>query len=523
MKSFINTLKGKLLLGGIGVVVIAAVIVTVIVATSDKSYRSIKVNGLTGTTVITDESNVSENAYKGMNLKSGYKVEVSKDSNMTLLFDSDKYMFADEGTVFRVEASGNSEKGNTKTRIILEEGSVLCRIDKKLGESETYEVETPNSVMSVRGTIFKMTIYKNEKGENYARVDVLEGAVKVDLYNENGEKTGEEGLIEAGQAATVHSNPEISEFVIGESDIDYDDFSEAMATFVVETVDNGREICIGNDLFKHYTGLENHPETKTVVKEPTCKEEGAQDVYCSTCDMIVRTEPIETLEHTPGEWIPKAEGTCKEKATEVLICTQCGGEIEVRELELGDHSFGDWKVTTAATCNKEGVESRTCEVCGETKTRSIQKADHTYGDWNITVAATCSTEGSQSRTCSVCKNTETQSVNASGHSYGAWNETTEATCEGEGVQTHTCSKCGKSETQAIAALGHIHNHTSTFPHRNEGNEGTVEVGGTCNICIYMSCERCGAERIDHITGTAVSVYGEYVTQSTCNICGATAN
>ena len=28
-------------------------------------------------------------------------------------------------------------------------------------------------------------IYKDENGENYARVDVLEGAVKVDLYNEN--------------------------------------------------------------------------------------------------------------------------------------------------------------------------------------------------------------------------------------------------------------------------------------------------------------------------------------------------
>ena len=110
---FLNSFKGKIILGvslGAGAIVAGAVVFTLIMAPKD--YRSIKVNGLTGTTVITDESNVSENAYKGMNLESGDKVMVETDSNMTLLFDADKYMFADAGTKFTVEASGNSKKNN---------------------------------------------------------------------------------------------------------------------------------------------------------------------------------------------------------------------------------------------------------------------------------------------------------------------------------------------------------------------------------------------------------------------------
>ena len=183
MKGFLATLKGKIIAAVAGILVVAGVVVTVVVVTSPKDYRTIKIEELNGQTIILNESNSSQEAYKGMNLKSGDVVTVQEDANMTLLLDMDKYMFADAGTKFTVEASGNSEKSNTKTRIVLEEGSVLCRLDSKLGDEESFEVETPNSVMSVRGTIFRMTIYKDENGDNYAKVDVLEGSVKVDLYN----------------------------------------------------------------------------------------------------------------------------------------------------------------------------------------------------------------------------------------------------------------------------------------------------------------------------------------------------
>lgn len=546
MKGFLATLKGKLILVSTSFVILAAVVI-IIMSMQPESYRSIKVDMLDGQTVIVDKDNVSKDAYKGMHLESGDSVLVQKDSNMTLLLDMDKYVFADEGTKFWVEATGNSEKANTKTKIHLEEGSVLCRLDSKLGDDEAYEVETPNSVMSVRGTIFRMSIYQDENGENYTRIDVLEGAVKVDLHTEDGKKNGEEGTIEAGQSGLVHSNPEISEFVVGESDISYDDYSESMSQFIVNTIDTGRELCIGRDLFTHYTNLGSHPEEATVIKESTCSEEGQREIYCSTCDMVVRTEPIEKISHTEGEWELQFEGTCKEKGMEALICVVCGEIVETREVDYdGDHEFGEWTLDKSATCKEEGSEVRTCTVCGEKEIRNVEKTDHSFGNWTVTVKATCEGEGKETRTCSVCGEEEEKTISAKGHSYGAWNDTiaatctesgtqvrtcdgcgktetrnisakghvfggwtivTEATCEDEGTQTRTCSVCGESEMGVIAALGHdFPVHTASESHKYNG-PSDYSVGAPLEVFSYRYCTRCNVEEIYLEKGTILKSFG----------------
>lgn len=479
MKTFLSTLKGKIIAGVVSVLLITGVVVTVVAVTSPKDYRTIKISELNGQTIISNESNSMQDAYKGMNLKSGDVVTVQEDANMTLLLDMDKYMFADAGTKFKVEASGNSEKSNTKTRIVLEEGSVLCRLDSKLGDEESFEVETPNSVMSVRGTIFKMSIYKDENGDTYARVDVLEGSVKVDLYNENGEKTGEEGLIEAGQAATVHSNTELSEFVIGDSNISYDDFSGPMASFVIETVDEGREICIGEDLFKHYTGLETHPEEGTVIKEPTCSEEGEKEIYCATCDAVVRIEPIETIEHTPGEWAVETEATCVER----LRCTECNEIIEEREIDFDMHDLEQETVETQEGCDVHIVVQDVCQACGMTQEVSARDVKrHTYGDWEVTTASTCEAAGARQRTCSVCGDVETEEVAATGHSYSVTSSVT-ATCTTSGSSTSTCSNCGNQTTTSVAATGHsvVYTHEN-FALGDQYYTFTTTYQSKCSVC-----------------------------------------
>ena len=559
MKVFLSTLKGKIIAGiSGGAVLIAGIVGALMITSGPEDYRTIKIQELNGSTTIASNDVSVQEAYKGMNLESGDVVTVQKDGNMTLLLDMDKYMFADEGTKFKVEASGNSDKGNTKTRIVLEEGSVLCRLDTKLGDDETFEVETPNSVMSVRGTIFKMTIYKDENGENYARVDVLEGAVKVDLYNENGEKTGEEGLIEAGKAATVHSNSEISEFVIGDSDISYEDFSEEMATFVVNVVDDGREICIGSDLFKHYTGLENHPETKTVVKEATCAEEGAQDVYCDVCKMVVRTEPIEKLEHTPGEWVIDEDAPCVErihctvcdeiieekeadiekhdlerKTTETAngcnvhvvvqdICKNCNMIKEVSARDEEKHTYGDWKTVKEASCTEAGERQKVCSVCNNTVNESIDLTGHSYSDWKTITAANCTASGSQERTCSGCGDKQSQSIAATGHTYGSWAAVVAASCEEGGIESRACKVCGSQQTQEVAALGHDVYHDPSIMHLVENYSGGVAVGGKVQIFAYFSCSRCNQEVIPHMTGTVTknNDASQATPNFTCDICRA---
>ncbi len=489
MKDFLSSHKGKLIVCVLAIICVVGV-VAIILITLPKDYRSIKVDGLSGTTIITNESNLSENAYKGMHLESGDNVSVEADSNMTLLFDADKYMFADEGTKFRVEASGSSDKANTKTKIILEEGSVLCRLDSKLNEDEVYEVETPNSTMSVRGTIFRMAIYQDESGENYTKLDVLEGSVKVNLHMEDGQKTDEEEMVEAGQAATVHSNSEISEFVIGESTISYEDYTEPMSQFIIDTIDSGREIYIEKDLFIHYTESDIHTTIETVIKEASCSEEGKKEIYCSICDEIVHVENIEKLEHMPGEWIEKSEGTCIEKATEVLTCLVCGEDIETKELELGEHSYSDWTISKEGTCINQGKESSTCEFCGDIKTRVIEPTGHEFGEWEVTAEVSCTTKGETTRICGKCGEVEKKENIFAEHKYGKWSISKAATCTTEGEEVRTCSECGNNEKQVIAALGH------TF------GEWVMQLQPTCitdgeNM---RFCNLCGEVEIEAITG-----------------------
>ena len=48
-----------------------------------------------GTTVVLDAKKTSTNAYKGMHLVAGNDVTVQKISDLTMLFDMDKYMYAE--------------------------------------------------------------------------------------------------------------------------------------------------------------------------------------------------------------------------------------------------------------------------------------------------------------------------------------------------------------------------------------------------------------------------------------------
>lgn len=198
MKNFLSSTKGKIIAGAATLVVIAAVVVVVILLNT--GYRSIRVEDLDGTTKVTADSGVIE-AFEGQNLKDGYKVRVMEDSSLTLALDSDKHVFADELTKFRIEAVGVAGK-DSRTVIRLEKGSVLNKIDNKLLPSESYVVESPNASMSVRGTVFTVTVFYDDEGFCHTVVEVSEGVVEL---TENGTDNDEVKTLSAGEKAEVIS------------------------------------------------------------------------------------------------------------------------------------------------------------------------------------------------------------------------------------------------------------------------------------------------------------------------------
>ena len=199
MKKFLSSTKGKIIAGAATLVVIAAVVVVVILLNT--GYRSIRVEDLDGTTKISADSGVIE-AFEGQNLKDGYKVRVLEDSFLTLALDSDKHVFADELTKFRIEAVGVAGK-DSRTVIRLEKGSVLSRIDNKLLPSESYVVESPNASMSVRGTVFTVKVFYDDEGFCHTVVEVEEGVVE---FSEKGTDNKEKKTLNEGDRAEVVSH-----------------------------------------------------------------------------------------------------------------------------------------------------------------------------------------------------------------------------------------------------------------------------------------------------------------------------
>ncbi len=192
-------------------IVIGAGVTSVLFFLSKQGHRSIKVEELAGESTIT-EKQINYDAYEGMNLKSGQEVIVKSESSMTLLVDNDKYLYADECTRFSIKATGSEDKANTKTKIVMQDGSVLYELRSKLSKEESFTVETPNTAMTVRGTTFYVSVYRDENNRTYTRVEVEEGAVQLTAVTRDGKKT-DEALLEAGSSVLVQSDEEFSEFI----------------------------------------------------------------------------------------------------------------------------------------------------------------------------------------------------------------------------------------------------------------------------------------------------------------------
>ncbi|MGN1313857.1 MAG: FecR domain-containing protein [Lachnospiraceae bacterium] len=525
VKGFLKTTKGKAALG-VGTAAVVGVVVAVAILLNGQGYRTIAVQEVNGTSIIKNEKQESSNAYVGMHLNSGDDATVQAASDMTLLLDMDKYVYAEENTHFWLQAEGDSE--TSKTRIYLDQGSILNRLNTKLENGEEYEVDTPNSVMAVRGTVFRSTVYYDSNGIAWTRFEVFQGSVYVELKTLEGEFNGISEVFNAGEAAVIRASSDFSEFVADDNgevkrSIEYESIPQGTALKLVQSIDEGEELYIGKELLMDYTKLEEHKMEEVIVEEATCSKEGQKEVHCivcnevietitisklphevpdewenveepdcvntgleqkvcSVCGEIVETQEINALGHTSGIFVVTAEATCTGEGQRVQRCTVCNEILRRETIAALGHSDGDWSGISAATCTSDGVMGKLCSRCGTIlETTSIAALGHSYGGWSEISAATCTSGGSESRTCSRCGDTETSATAATGHSYGAWKTVTEANCTENGKQSRRCSGCGNLETSAIPATGHTYVYThdwSTFEF--DGTTGKVVVTIACS-------------------------------------------
>ena len=150
---------------------VAGIVLIVINVMKKDGYRSILIYELEGTAEIVRGEVGEIDAVEQLYLQSGDRVRVASDSSMRLKLDDDKYVTAEENTEFSIEAVGT--KADSKTKIQLTQGAITNEIQNPLSEDSTYEVTTPNAVMAVRGTIFRVEVYFDEDGNVYTKLSTF--------------------------------------------------------------------------------------------------------------------------------------------------------------------------------------------------------------------------------------------------------------------------------------------------------------------------------------------------------------
>lgn len=215
------------------VVVVAAVIL--LSGRKEEAFRSIMVYELEGSTVIERADIGAIDAVENLYLESGDRVSVQQDSMMRMKLDDDKYITAEADTIFILEAEGDGQ--DSKTRIRLEQGAVTNEIQKPLSGESLYETSTPNSVMAVRGTIYRAQLSDDGAGGQDMRLCCFEGTVATKPILPDG-TFGEEVLVHAGSELTVYSDGTVD----GPSDIDFTSLPEQAWQTLEELLENGADI-----------------------------------------------------------------------------------------------------------------------------------------------------------------------------------------------------------------------------------------------------------------------------------------
>ncbi len=493
MSVWIKTTTGKitaLLVAAVAVVAVGAAVL--LMGEKEESYRTISVEETNGTSVVVS-ADKSVDAYEGMHLYSGDDVTVKESADMTMLLDMDKYVYAEENTHFSLEATGDETSNNTV--IHLDEGAVLNRLADKLESGSVYQVDTPNSTMSVRGTVFWVCVTMDEEGIITTKLDVFDGSVELKLKNEKGELNGDNYTIKSGEAVQIRNynlilnnddNPDLNtikkedntienedyltinkdntiknedNLIIKEDDfirkINYEELSKKTILKLISYIEDGEILCNTIEEIKDFTGLEEHKWETVVTTEATCAREGEEQKVCSICGEVAKVTKTPKLSHTAGEWTTLTEATCTTPGVREQLCTVCGERIGKEETPATGHTMGAWTTLSEATCTAAGAQTRSCTICGgATETRNVAALGHSMSGWGITQPATCTANGIQMQSCTRCGASEVSSIAATGHNMSGWTVTKTATCTEAGSQTRTCTTCGMTEASAIAATGH---------------------------------------------------------------------
>ena len=235
--------KTIIIITSVAALLIVALLVFFLFINKDTSYRLLKIFEVDGTANVNHEGKGDITPYNNMVLESGDRV--SLDTGMlTIQADEDKFIHFQEDTEILLEATGNS--ANSKTTIELVKGAITNDIQNKLSGDSSYEINTPNSTMSVRGTVYYVDTYV-EDGVVYTRVCVFNGGVETWLMFPDGTTAENAVAIAQGKETLIYYDGKVTDYVYETKDIDYFTLPDNVLELLAELDEDGRDVVITSD------------------------------------------------------------------------------------------------------------------------------------------------------------------------------------------------------------------------------------------------------------------------------------
>ena len=287
------------IIAGVAVLVAVITVICIVVANKEEAYRIIKIYEIDGEAIVERDGKGEIEAYANMILESGDTV-LLESGTMTLKLDEDKYIYMEEGSELVLRAKGTAK--NSKTTITLKQGAITNELQNKLNDQSSYELNTPNSTMSVRGTIYRAEVYESEDGNLHTRVSVFKGKVETQLVNEDGTKE-KTVMITDKTEVIIYRDKDTTDYLTDVRPIDVSTLPPEAIKTIETIVNNGTkldiEVDIPNETTKEDdTDVDNgNSTTHTVTFMYDGELFGTQKVRDGECAMLPTLAPVKN-----GDW-----------------------------------------------------------------------------------------------------------------------------------------------------------------------------------------------------------------------------
>ena len=116
-----------------------------------------------------------------------------------------------------------------------------------------------------------------------------------------------------------------------------------------------------------------HEKTHTETVAPTCTKNGATNVICDNCGVIVSSTPIAKTGHDYEDTV--VAPTCENKGYTLHTCKNCGESYKNAFVAALGHDYVS-SVTKPATETEDGVLTYACTRCDSTYTEVIPATGH---------------------------------------------------------------------------------------------------------------------------------------------------